>query len=550
MRPLPVLKGRRARVLAPVAATAAALSLIAAGCGGDGASDQTGAAATEAAGFVPASAPLYVEVSTDFDGAQWRQVDALARRFPGYPQARRELDQALMSGQVNFQTDVKPLLGGRAAVAVVAAPTAPAPGTTTTTPDVNQIERVAESGQYLAVVELADGKEAQAEALLAREADGAPTTVDGVKIFREGGSYAAVVPGAILASQDTADIQASIDAHKAGGDRTLAGSSRYTDTIGRLPEQTFVSSYMDVGTLVRQQVAANPQLQAQAQSLDMFTDARIAAAAAAEPGGIRVKGVVLGGPEDAPDTSFSPSLTKNVPGDAIAYVGFRNLQGHIAQGVQQFSRSGGQDLLNQVRPLTQQLQPLLGVTLDDLRALTSKEHAIVVTQGTPVPGAVLALQVDDGARATRTLDSLRVKAPQLLQQFAPGTQLPAWRSVDLENGVKGWDLPVRPTGGVTYGVDGDLAIVGSTPAAVRAVQRPVQPLAQTPAFTDATAGMPDQVTSVLWVNVGEAVRLADGLGAFDKQPQALANLRKVTSISGWTTGGDVQTFEVFVRIAE
>ncbi|HWH15426.1 MAG TPA: DUF3352 domain-containing protein [Miltoncostaeaceae bacterium] len=550
----PALKSRRVRALAPFAAAAAALSLVAAGCGGgDDSGEPAGASAAQVASFVPASAPVYVEVSTDFDGPQWTQIDALAKRFPAYPQARQQLDAALMEGDVDFNTQVKPLLGDRAAFAVISAGggAAAAQATTTgTTPDLGAIRSAAKEGEYIAVVELAEGKEGDAEALIAREADGPPTTVDGVKVYRNDDSVIAVVPGAILASDDPADIKAAVDARAAGGDRTLAGNARYTDTIDALPEQTFASSYVDIGGLVQQQAATNPQVQAQAQALEMVKDTRLAAAAAAEPGGIRVKGVVVGGPEDAPDTAFSPALTRNVPGDAIAYFGFRNLQGQVENGVRQFSQSGGQDLLAQVQPLAAQLPSLLGVTLDDLRALTAREHAVVVAQGTPAPGAVLALEVEDGARAGRTLDALRQRAPGLVAQFRPGTQLPEWRQIDLEGGVKGWDLPINATGGVTYGVDGNLAIVGSNPQAVRAVQRPVQPLAQTPAFTEATAGMPDQVTSVTWVNVGEAVRLADGLGAFRDNPEALANLRKVTSISGWTTGGDEQTFEIFVRIAE
>jgi len=549
---LPAVKSRRARALVPFAAAAAALSLVAAGCGGDEASsDPAGASAAQAATYVPASAPVYVEVSTDFDGPQWTQIDTLAKRFPAYPEARRQLDAALMEGDVDFNTQVKPLLGDRAAFAVISTGGANvAVDPSTTTPDLGAVRDAAQRGDYVVVVELAEGKEGDAEALIAREADGPPTTVDGVKVYSDDDSVVAVVPGAIIGANDAADIKAAVDAHAAGGDRTLAGSDRYTDTIGELPEQTFASSYVDVGGLVQQQLAANPQLQSQAQSLEMVKDTRLAAAAAAEPGGIRVKGVVVGGPEDAPDTSFTPGLTKNVPGDAIAYFGFRNLQGHVAHGVQQFAQSGGQELLQQVQPLTGQLPQLLGVTLDDLRALTAREHAVVVTQGTPVPGAALALEVEDGARAGRTLDTLRERSPGLVAQFRPGAELPAWRQVDLEGGVRGWDLPLGTTGGVTYGVDGNLAIVGTNPQAVRAVQRPVQPLAQTPAFTEATAGMPDQVTSVTWVNVGEVIRLADGLGAFRDNPEALANLRKVTSISGWTTGGEEQTFEVFVRIAE
>ena len=166
------------------------------------------------------------------------------------------------------------------------------------------------------------------------------------------------------------------------------------------------------------------------------------------------------------------------------------------------------------------------------------------------PGAALALQVEDGAQAQATLDKLRVGVPALLRTFSPDTQLPAWQQVPLAAGVQGWRLPLSPEAGVVYGVDGDLAIVGTNVPAVTAVQRPASPLSASSAYQAGVSGMPDEVTSVLWVNIQELVGTADTLGAFDDaDAQTLANLKPVKSIAAWTTGGDTPTFEVFLRLA-
>lgn len=546
MSRLPVLEGRRARIVAPIAATMTALSLIAAGCGGDS-TDSAGAAAAKAAGYVPSSAPLYVELSTDVDNAQWKQVETLAKVFPGYAEARADLTKSLNSGGVDFEKDVRPLLGAHAAVAVVSLPKNASVSslTTGTTPDMNTLQDTAGDGDYLAVLELADGKEADAEALLKKNADGAPTTVNGTTVYKNGTDYAAVAPGAILLAAKSEDIKAALDAKAAGGDKVLSGSDRFTSAFSKLPDTNFATSYMDVGAITAQAAAANPQL-AQAQNLGLAKDERVVSAATAESNGIRIKGIVVGAPKSAGGQEFSPTLTANVPGDAIAYVGFQNLQQQVADTVAQYGQSGGQANIDQVKALVPQIQTMLGITLDDLRALTTKEHALVVTKGAPVPGVTLALQVADGAKASATLDALRTKAPALLK--SQGVALPAWKPVDLAGGVKGWDLPISPTGGVTYGVDGDLALIGSNPAAVKQVQRPVQPLSQSSEFTTATAGMPDTVTGVMWVNVADAVRLGNSLGVFKGTPKAYANWQKVKSISGWTTGGDEPTFEALVRI--
>jgi hypothetical protein len=193
---------------------------------------------------------------------------------------------------------------------------------------------------------------------------------------------------------------------------------------------------------------------------------------------------------------------------------------------------------------------MLGVKLEDLAALTSGEHAIVVTSGSPEPGAALLLKVADGAKAQTTLDALRTGVPRLLQTFSPQTTLPAWRQVPLAAGVKGWELPVAKTGSVVYGVDGDTAIVGTSVAAVTAVQRPVSPLSSADAYTSTTSGMPDKVGSVAFVNISAAIDALDKVGALKTAtPEQLANLRPLKSVTAWTPAGSEPTFEVFLKIA-
>jgi hypothetical protein len=61
--------------------------------------------------------------------------------------------------------------------------------------------------------------------------------------------------------------------------------------------------------------------------------------------------------------------------------------------------------------------------------------------------------------------------------------------------------------------------------------------------------MPEQVTSVLWINLQDSIAALDNAGAFeDATPKTLANLRPLKSIAAWTTAGETPTFEVFARI--
>jgi hypothetical protein len=535
-------------VLATGALAGAALAV--AGCGG---SSQTGSQAGDVASFVPAGSPFYLEVTTQFDGPQWSQVDELAKLFPAYPEFRTMLDNELKGGNVNFETDVKPLLGDRAAVGVLNVPNAKGIEGSLTS-DTPQAAAGAAAGaandtDVVGVVDVAQGKEDAMTALLVKGGATKAGEHDGVAYYTQSGddTVAAVTDGALVVANSTGQLFQALDAHSAGGDKTLAGQSRFTDALAKLPPDTFGQAYVDVGALIRQAGAQAPQLEQ--LGLNDYKDAVVAASLAAEPEGASMKGVVLNAP-DTGQSAFTPTLDDRAPADAVAYVGFDNLAGSVSTLLDQVRASQGQDVQKQIDAFAGQLPQLLGVTTDQLAALTSGEHSIVVTGGAK-PGAALALKVDDGAQAQQTLDKLRVGVPALLRTFSPDTTLPAWQQVPLAAGVQGWRLPLSPDAGVVYGVDGDLAIVGTNVASVAAVQRPASPLSSSAAYQAGVSGMPDQVTSVVWVNVQELVKTADTLGAFDaSDAKTLANLKPVKSIAAWTTGGGTPTFEVFLRLAK
>jgi Protein of unknown function (DUF3352) len=541
------LRRRRSVALLTVALAGSAIAV--AGCGGD---SDTGSSAGEVASYVPSSSPLYLEVTTDFDGPQWQQVEALAKEFPGYPDLERMIQEGLQSEDVDFDTGIKPLLGERAAVAGLRLPdagelegalTAPAP-------DAAQAADAADDMEFVAVVELADGAAQQVKDLLVKEGLVSKGEHEGAEYYaqadEDGG--VAVDDDAIVVSDTQAQVFAALDAHAAGGDQTLAGTDKFTDALAKLPADVFGQAYLDVGAFVQAAgTAAGPQFEQ--LGLGDYRDAVLAASIAAEPDGARMKGVVLGAPDNMA-TEFTPELTDTVPANALAYLGFSNLSGSLSQVLQQVQGSLGEEEQRQLQALSGQLPQLLGVTLDDLSALAEKEHALVVTPGKTTPGAALALEVEDGAKAQATLDKLRTGIPALVRTFSPDTRIPQWSRVPLADGVQGWRLPLSPQAGVVYGVDGDLAILGTSVPAVTAVQRPVAPLAGSAAFQEGTVGMPEQVTSVLWVNLQEGVGALRKAGALEDAPaKTVANLRPLKSLAAWTTAGETPTFEVFVRIA-
>jgi Protein of unknown function (DUF3352) len=539
---------RRRRSVAILSAALAGSAIAVAGCGGD---SESGSSAGDVASFVPSSSPIYLEVTTDFDGAQWQQVEALAQQFPGYPDLERMLQQELRADGVDFDTEVRPLLGERAAIAGLRLPDAAdlEGALTTTAPDGAEAAEAADDMEFVAVVEVAEGQAQQVKDLLSREGAVARGEHQGAQYYTQDGEdgVVAVDDDAVVLSDTEEQVFAALDAHAAGGDQTLAGTDKFTDALAKLPPDVFGQAYLDLGAFV-QTVASAAGPQADQLGLADYRDAVMAASIAAEPEGARMKGVVLGAPNAPSSAEFTPQLTDTVPANAVAYVGFSDLAGTLTEVFQQVQGSLSDEESRQLEGLSAQLPDLLGVSLDDLSSLAQGEHALVVTPGAN-PGAALALEVEDGARAQATLDGLRQGIPQLVRTFSPDTQIPQWTRVPLAGGVEGWRLPLSPEAGVVYGVDGDIAIIGTSARAVASVQRPVAPLAGSAAYQEGTAGMPEQVTSVMWLNVAEGMRTLRSVGALeDASPEDLANVRPLKSVAGWTTAGETPGFEIFARI--
>ncbi|MCU0306188.1 MAG: DUF3352 domain-containing protein [Thermoleophilia bacterium] len=529
-------------------------ALVAAGCGG-GDGSQSGSSAGAAADYVPATAPMYFEVSTDTAGAQWTQLIALAKNFPAYPDIEKQVREGLSSGNVDFERDVRPLLGGKAALAILQVPDVqqavdqlPVPGATTSAAP----SRAAEEQHVLVVVEIATGKRAEVEALITRGADSAKKTGtrDGASLYTDGDDmFAAVTDDALLIASTQGDLNAALDAKKGGSGQQLAGSDRFKSALGALPDGPFVQGFVDIAAFTKAVLAGTPQLAQLGGQLPQT--GAMAMSLAAEENGVRMKAVIIDAPEAAQQGTFTPELVKQAPQDSLVYVGFANLAGTVQQSIGQV-QGASPEVQRQLQAFATQLDQLIGVNLDELKALTSGEHAVVVTKGSPVPTVALVLEVEDGAKAKATLDKLAVSVPRALTQFGQAADLPAWKNVTV-GGVTMRQLPLSPQAGVVYGVKGNTVVIGTLPDGVAEILEPTTTLDQDAAFKAASAGIAGQdVAGLFWLNIEEGLPLLEAAGAFEGADgqQALDNLRPVKNVVAWSTGGSEPTFEAFVTITK
>lgn len=538
---------RAHRLRAASVAVVAAGALAVAGCGGD---DAPAAAEGTAAAYVPAGAPFYVEVSTELDGPQWNQVRELGQLFPAYPDVQRELTEGLGSDDVDFEADVRPLLGERAAVAATSAEGLvgdDAPGSGDRGPE-----------PFVGVVDLADGARADMEALLQRQGATADGEHEGATVLvDEDGTTVAAVNDDVMIVADTRElVEQALDANASGDDAVLSGSDAFNETVGSLPDEVFGLVYADAGTLAAAGADAFPDdLPVGAAGM---REGHVGAAMIAEPEGIRFQGVTRGVDAYEDFTAFTPSLAEDVPGDAVFYAETADIGDVIRRQLEELRETGDPEIARQVDQFAQVIPSVLGITTEQLAALGDGQQAIAARPGAgEMPEAAVLMRVEDPAQATAALDALRQATPGLLGMLGDAGPAPAqapdmWRQVPLGDGVTGWQFPLGDGMSVVYGVRDDLAAIGTGPAIVRDILSPSgEALSDSEAYTAAMAGRPDEVTGVTFVDMRGIVAAAGSAGAFaDAPPDVVPNLRPLRSLAYWDTGGEDLTFEAFLRIGE
>src|SRR6476659_1419192 len=87
------------------------LALLAAGCGGKSSGGSSGGGSVpESASLVPATAPFYLYVNTDFSGDQWSKLNALVDKFPDRAQVTSALQKQLSDQNLSWN-EIKQALG-------------------------------------------------------------------------------------------------------------------------------------------------------------------------------------------------------------------------------------------------------------------------------------------------------------------------------------------------------------------------------------------------------------------------------------------------------
>jgi hypothetical protein len=548
---------RKVMPIVAIAAAGAAAGGIAvlSGCGSTA---SAGSAPASIAGYIPASSPLYVQVSTDTAGTQWTNLNRLGTLFPGFGKMRAELDKALAREGIAWDAELKPLLGESAAIAITEVPETGSVLKGALTDPAGAVGRAAAKAAdqpMMAVLQIASGKAADIKALITQPPGGMKETGtrDGATLYADAamGTYAAVTEESLIVGSTEDVVAKALEVKAAGGEAALSGVFRFNEALSLLPDDVFAMGYVNVEEAGKAASEVLPQVGDLAGG--QLTGAA-AMSVTAQPDGLRMKAVLVDAPQAAQQTPYTPTLTAQAPADSIAYLGFNRLADTVQRAVTAASSAGSEDTKKQVDALTSQLPLLLGVNTDDLRNLTGGEHAVVVGASGKEPEAALALQVKSGAQATESLTALSRSVPVVLNQFSRSDVKVGKAAPFSESGVKGQVIPAGDMS-VAWGVRGELAAIGNGAKAVVSVLAPrgaANSLAATPGFKAATQGMPAQVTGLAYVDVRKAVPVLAANGAFDGKDGAKkrANIAPLTQIAAWATAGETPTVEVYVGMGK
>jgi hypothetical protein len=431
------------------AAVAAAVVLLAAGCGGSG---KKSGSVPEGASLAPKSSVGFVSLNSDFSSAQWQHVQALAARFPGTPQLVAALEKQLKG--LDFDEDVKPALGSEVDIVLLGPTGKDVVGLTkpdTTTKLKLLLSKLVSKGETKAAI----------------------TQI---------GDWVAI-----------ADKQAELDRFKAAAENgKLADDEDFKQGFEKLDSDSaarwWVSGDFAQSSLDRSLVSggAAPRL-----THDVGDLHAISGSAKAETDGVQADAYGLIEPTPDPAT-FSPSLPDEVPAGAVLYISSTNL----AAPVRTILRLVGKSEPNFETQLSQ-IQGVLGLSLaDDVYPLLKAESALAVYPGPLGPGnapPLLFLQeVNDDQ-----------KAESLLKRVAAIAQLAGSIKVDtvpLANGKSMQRLEFTEAGVRVYdGVaNGKLFVANSEGLGAQIVAgKPAKSLADEPLYRSArdAAGMPDRVAA-------------------------------------------------------
>ena len=458
-----------------------AVGLLAiAGCGGG----DSGSALDSALAYLPKDATFAVAIETDVDGDQYSTLGDLLRKFPFSEQIKGSLLQQFEqgSGGVNFNDDVKPVLGNPLVVG--------ATDPEAVTGDSNDFILALEAKDKGALGDLVDKTKAKKTG----EASGAT-------LYGESGTVFAVDDDMVVFANDEDQLKSALA--RADGDDHFDEDS-FNQAFDGLPDNALARVYADLEALLKSDPGS--------------ADARRIKWIAA----LRQLGLTVSATKDGIDVDFRARTEGDLSdadlpiasGDEAPPVIKR--EGEIGLGIRDlahivhFGENAGQSVdpsgFGDYERAKKTIDKQLGVSLDDdlIGQLTGNVSASVAVGG----GFGVRAELRDPREFERTL----AKVADVLPSFAEGAGFGRVKLTKPKGGRDFYVLTQKGGGAVVFGVVDDVLVVASD------VRRAAAVAAQDPTEVPGASGSvtlsadAEQLVNTLLRQFGAAFGLND-LGA-------------------------------------
>jgi hypothetical protein len=497
----------------------------------------------ETVALAPANSLLYAHVTLDEDTDQFDRAQELADRLPQLGELVGQLTSALPApsgAALDVSDDILPWAERDLALALVPGP-----------------KRTSQS-VFMAGVSDRGGSDAFLEQI-APPSEPRQVDHEGSELSVWSTGFAAAHVDDNLLFGDAEAVRAAIDAS--------AGRSDSVEDAGddspreKLPEARFAEVYMSqagVRRLLAPQAGGTG-----ASQLETFVDygatTGFAAAAVTRDDGVELDLVSRLDPEllkrsptffsDLP--RFEPELTDAVGTRALAYVTLGEL-GPTLNALLERAGKESQGLAGSLRGLAQRLEQEAGVDpLSDLLPALGGQAALVAEPTDGVPFASLIVDGVDTGRAEEAMAGLQ--GPLLRSLQAPGApQIPRFEASEVD-GVTVQSVQVSPAIDLSYALFDGKLVISTDPAGIAQVRADGQKLVNSETFVEATDDLPDEVSTLVFLNLDE---LLDQIRREDlvEDPffaNLTVNLDNVSATALAVRGSDEEiNSEMFVAIPE
>jgi Protein of unknown function (DUF3352) len=449
--------------------------------------------------YVPKDALLYAHLTVNSDSHQWELAGDLHDELPNFAALLQSdtSDLATPAGRpVDLGREILPWAKDDLALLGV-------PGPKETTPEayIVGVGDSAEADQFLAGLS-PGGKGKQVKV-------GAATVTvypNGLATARSGDQ---ALFGNVLA------VRAALAA-QSGGSPRLEGSPQDA-ARSALPEVRLADLYLSragVSRMLASQGGSATQLNT---FVDYGATTGMAASLSARDGGVEInlvsdldKKLQLKSPTVfASLPEFDPSLADEASPDALGSIAVGDL-GPALNKALSTAGSGAQGLAGSLRSLAQNLQKQAGVDpLNDLLPALGGQAMLVAEPTDTVPYASLIVDGVDEKKAGDALASLQ--QPILRAVGTGGPQVPQFKSEEVD-GVAVHSVQVSPTVDLSYAIFDGKLVISTQPEGISQVRSSGDNLADSGAYDAATDRLPDQVSALVFLNLGEVLGLAQRAG--------------------------------------